>query len=125
MPRLRATHGLRTSVTGARVKTHRPTDFAHYSAGVRHGIRADLRLAEMNADQVRALDHEKTVILIPGGIPEEHGPYLPVYTDGYANRYSESHPVIMLQAPRMLLNFKRILDFDEGQVVKLRCFRGT
>ena len=26
------------------------------------------RLAEMNADQVHALDHEKTVILIPGGI---------------------------------------------------------
>ena len=45
------------------------------------------RLAEMNAEEVRALDHEKTVVLIPGGILEEHGPYLPVYTDGYADRY--------------------------------------
>jgi creatinine amidohydrolase/Fe(II)-dependent formamide hydrolase-like protein len=45
------------------------------------------RLAEMNSDQVRGLDHEKTVILIPGGILEEHGPYLPTYTDGYADRY--------------------------------------
>jgi creatinine amidohydrolase len=45
------------------------------------------RLAEMTADQVRALDRAKTVILIPGGIVEEHGPYLPVYTDGYADRY--------------------------------------
>jgi SAM-dependent methyltransferase len=27
----------------------------------------------------------KTVVLIPGGILEEHGPYLPSYTDGYAD----------------------------------------
>lgn len=45
------------------------------------------RLGEMNTVQVRALDREKTVILIPGGILEEHGPYLPAYTDGYADRY--------------------------------------
>jgi creatinine amidohydrolase len=44
-------------------------------------------LAEMNTEQIRALDREKTVILIPGGILEEHGPYLPSYTDGYADRY--------------------------------------
>jgi creatinine amidohydrolase/Fe(II)-dependent formamide hydrolase-like protein len=45
------------------------------------------RLVEMNSEQVRALDREKTVILIPGGILEEHGPYLSAYTDGYADRY--------------------------------------
>jgi creatinine amidohydrolase/Fe(II)-dependent formamide hydrolase-like protein len=43
------------------------------------------RLAEMNTDQIRALDRERTVILIPGGIMEEHGPYLPSYSDGYQN----------------------------------------
>jgi hypothetical protein len=32
------------------------------------------QLAEMNTDQIRALDRERTVILIPGGIMEEHGP---------------------------------------------------
>jgi len=47
------------------------------------------QLAEMNTDQIRALDRERTVILIPGGIMEEHGPYLPSYSDGYQNeRYT-------------------------------------
>ena len=46
-------------------------------------------LAEMNTDQIRALDRERTVILVPGGIMEEHGPYLPSYSDGYQNeRYT-------------------------------------
>lgn len=39
---------------------------------------------EMNTGQVRALDRDKTVVLLPGGILEEHGPYLPSFTDGYA-----------------------------------------
>jgi creatinine amidohydrolase len=43
------------------------------------------QLAEMNTDQLRALDRQKTVVILPGGILEEHGPYLPSYTDGYAN----------------------------------------
>ena len=44
---------------------------------------ADIRrLAELNTTQVRALERAKTVVLLPGGILEEHGPYLPAYTDG-------------------------------------------
>jgi creatinine amidohydrolase/Fe(II)-dependent formamide hydrolase-like protein len=39
----------------------------------------------MNSEEIRQLDRTKTVILIPGGILEEHGPYLPSYTDGYWN----------------------------------------
>ena len=39
----------------------------------------------MNTRQIQALDLSKTVVLIPGGILEEHGPYLPSYTDGYAD----------------------------------------
>jgi creatinine amidohydrolase/Fe(II)-dependent formamide hydrolase-like protein len=42
------------------------------------------QLAEMNTEQIKALHRERTVILLPGGILEEHGPYLPAYTDGYA-----------------------------------------
>ena len=42
------------------------------------------KMAEMNTRQIRALDLQRTVVLIPGGILEEHGPYLPSYTDGYA-----------------------------------------
>src|SRR5438132_11622617 len=43
-----------------------------------------VRIAEMNTRQIRDLNLQKTVVLIPGGILEEHGPYLPSYTDGYA-----------------------------------------
>ncbi len=43
-----------------------------------------VRIAEMNTRQIQALNLQKTVVLIPGGILEEHGPYLPSYTDGYA-----------------------------------------
>jgi len=39
-------------------------------------------LADLNTEQIRALDRAKTVVLIPGGILEEHGPYLPSYSDG-------------------------------------------
>lgn len=38
---------------------------------------------EMNTEQIRALDRQKTVVLLPGGILEQHGPYLPSFTDGY------------------------------------------
>ncbi len=41
-------------------------------------------LGELNTRRISALDRHKTVVVIPGGILEEHGPYLPSYTDGYA-----------------------------------------
>ncbi len=37
---------------------------------------------DMNTTQIRALDKNRTAVLLPGGILEEHGPYLPAYTDG-------------------------------------------
>ena len=39
----------------------------------------------MNTAQIEALNKSKTVVLIPGGIVEEHGTYLPSFTDGYWN----------------------------------------
>ena len=45
------------------------------------------RVAQMNADQIRALDKQKTVVILTGGILEEHGPHLPSYTDGYSNEW--------------------------------------
>jgi creatinine amidohydrolase/Fe(II)-dependent formamide hydrolase-like protein len=41
----------------------------------------------MDTDQIRKLDRNTTVVLIPGDILEEHGTYLPSYTDGYVNAY--------------------------------------
>jgi creatinine amidohydrolase/Fe(II)-dependent formamide hydrolase-like protein len=49
------------------------------------GTEAVLRLAELNTVQIQALDRARTAVIIPGGILEEHGPYLPAYTDGYGN----------------------------------------
>ena len=58
------------------------------------------KLAELNTDQIRALDREKTVVLLPGGILEEHGPYLPSYTDGYLNeRLTEDLAKAIAQRP--------------------------
>ena len=44
-----------------------------------------LRVAELNTEQIRALDRVRTVVILPGGILEEHGPHLPSYSDGYFN----------------------------------------
>lgn len=45
------------------------------------------RVAEMNTEQIRSLNKQKTVVLLPGGILEQHGPFLPSFTDGYWNEY--------------------------------------
>ena len=45
------------------------------------------RVAEMNAVQIRALNKQKTVVILPGGMLEEHGPHLPSFTDGYSNEW--------------------------------------
>jgi len=44
-------------------------------------------MRELNTEQIRALPMDRTVILMPAGILEQHGPYLPSYTDGYVNEY--------------------------------------
>jgi creatinine amidohydrolase/Fe(II)-dependent formamide hydrolase-like protein len=41
-----------------------------------------VRLADLNTRQIQALDREKTVVFLQGGMLEEHGPYLPAFTDG-------------------------------------------
>jgi len=54
-------------------------------------------LGDLNTEQIRSLDHSKTAIIIPGGILEEHGPYLPAYADGiYAQAYSRelAHAIV-------------------------------
>lgn len=49
------------------------------------------RVTELTVEDVRRLDRSKTAIILPGGILEEHGPYLPTFSDGYLNeRLSEA-----------------------------------
>jgi creatinine amidohydrolase/Fe(II)-dependent formamide hydrolase-like protein len=45
------------------------------------------RIAEMRTEQIRALDRSRTVVLIPAGILEQHGPHLPSFSDGYMNEW--------------------------------------
>lgn len=42
---------------------------------------------EMNTTQIQGLDRLHTAAILVGGILEEHGPYLPSYTDGYVNEF--------------------------------------
>jgi creatinine amidohydrolase len=44
-----------------------------------------LEFKMLTTDEVREIDRDKSIILIPGGLLEQHGPYLPLYTDGYTN----------------------------------------
>lgn len=41
-----------------------------------------VRVGDLNTQQIRALDRERTVVILQGGMLEEHGPYLPAFTDG-------------------------------------------
>lgn len=46
-----------------------------------------LMMADLNTEQIGALDRKRTVVLLTGGILEQHGPYLPSFSDGYQNEY--------------------------------------
>ena len=41
-----------------------------------------LRITDLTTAKIRSLDRSKTVVILSGGMLEEHGPYLPANTDG-------------------------------------------
>ena len=41
-----------------------------------------LKVGDLNTRQILALDRARTVVILQGGMLEEHGPYLPAFTDG-------------------------------------------
>ncbi len=41
-----------------------------------------LNVGDLNTRQIRELDRSRTVVVLQGGMLEEHGPYLPAFTDG-------------------------------------------
>ena len=47
---------------------------------------------DMNTEQIKAFDREKTVVILPDGILEEHGPYMPSFTDGYMKKLLHQKP---------------------------------
>ena len=49
-----------------------------------------LDVRELHPAQIAALDRSRTVVLLTGGILEEHGPFLPSYSDGYQTEFVAS-----------------------------------
>src|SRR5947209_6419443 len=42
---------------------------------------------DLNAGDIESLDRRRTVVILQGGILEEHGPFLPIYSDGWMNEF--------------------------------------
>jgi len=60
------------------------------SAVVRQSTSAStqiLDVGDLRTEQIQALDRQHTVVLLEGGILEEHGPYLPSSSDGYQSEF--------------------------------------
>ena len=52
------------------------------------------RVAEMNTKQIQNLNKQKTVVILTGGVLEQHGPFMPSFSDGYLNeRLSRDLPM--------------------------------
>jgi creatinine amidohydrolase len=85
----------------ARILSHMPRLlFIGLTAFVRPTFAQIYRVQDMNTEQIKALDREKTVVLLPGGILEEHGPYLPSFSDGYmAERRTEDLANAIVERP--------------------------
>lgn len=86
-------------------------------------------LREMNTTDFDGLDMQKTVVIIPGGVLEEHGPYLPSYTDGYSNEHLSRRvaEAIVARPGWTVLIFPQLPVGDGGanQVAKKHIFPGT
>jgi len=86
-------------------------------------------MREMTTVEIGALDLQKTVVVITGGVLEEHGPYLPSYTDGYSNEYIARRvaEAIVARPGWTALIFPQIPVGDGGanQVAKKHIFPGT
>jgi creatinine amidohydrolase/Fe(II)-dependent formamide hydrolase-like protein len=46
-----------------------------------------LDVRELNTEQIARLDRARTLVLLTAGILEEHGPFLPSYSDGYQSEF--------------------------------------
>jgi creatinine amidohydrolase len=58
------------------------------------------RVAQMNTEQIRALDKQKTVVILTGSILEQHGPHLPSFSDGYSNEWlSQKLAEVIVERP--------------------------
>jgi creatinine amidohydrolase/Fe(II)-dependent formamide hydrolase-like protein len=59
-----------------------------------------LMISELSVRDIERLNRDQTVVIIPGGNIEEHGPYLPSFTDGYLNEWLASRTAEAIIAER-------------------------
>jgi len=62
-----------------------------------------LNVSELSSRDLQELDRHRTVVMIPGGIFEQHGPYLPSFTDGYLNEWIARRTAEAIVADRDLM----------------------
>jgi creatinine amidohydrolase/Fe(II)-dependent formamide hydrolase-like protein len=74
------------------------------------------RVAQMTTEQIRGLDRQRTVVILTGGILEQHGPHLPSFTDGYSNEWLAQRlaDAIVERTGRAVLMFPTIPLGHEG-----------
>jgi creatinine amidohydrolase len=75
---------------------------------------------DMNTEQIKALDREKTVVLLPVGILEEHGPYLPSFSDGYiTERRTENLANAIVERPGWRVLIFRLFPWAPARPTRL------
>jgi creatinine amidohydrolase/Fe(II)-dependent formamide hydrolase-like protein len=53
-----------------------------FAATASHLVAQVRQVGDLTTREISALDRTKTVVILQGGMLEEHGPYLPAFTDG-------------------------------------------
>ena len=59
-------------------------------------------VSELSSRDLQELNRDRTIVMIPGGIFEQHGPYLPSFTDGYLNEWVARRTAEAIVAEREL-----------------------
>jgi len=62
-----------------------------------------LDVRELNTAQIGRFDRARTVVLLTAGILEQHGPFLPSYSDGYQSANPVRTPSPSIATRRALL----------------------
>ena len=62
-----------------------------------------LSVSELSSRDLQELNRDRTIVMIPGGIFEQHGPYLPTFTDGYLNEWVARRTAEAIVAERELV----------------------
>ena len=66
------------------------------------GLAQILSVSELSSSDLQELDRDRTVVMITGGIFEQHGPHLPTFTDGYLNEWVARRTAEAIVAEREL-----------------------